>query len=59
MKTARRFSRASGSTRRRIEDILAGRRRSTRTRLDPLELSTGPIGSLWAHFHRPTQRFTP
>ncbi len=20
---------------------------------------TGPIGSLWARFHRPTQRFTP
>jgi hypothetical protein len=39
-----RACRQSGSTRRRIEDILAGRRRSTRTRLDPLELRGGSHG---------------
>jgi len=41
---ALRLNRMSGSTRRRIEDILAGRRRSGRTRLDPLELRGGSHG---------------
>ena len=41
MKTPRRFSRASGSTRRRVEDIVAGRRRSARVRIDPFELRGG------------------